>query len=311
MSDTAQNRSTAKDVFSHLLMIIMLYVGVITFLAMVFSLINLQLPDALDVYRQSELSTIRTSISSLLVVWPVFILVSWMIGKNLKQNIWVRKWLLYLTLFIASLTVVIDLVTLVNTFLNGEITTRFVLKVLAVLVVAAAVFAYYLWDLRRDPKAKTSRSRMGAILTSLVILATIVGGFFLIGTPGEQRDVRLDEERVSDLQNIQSNIISFWKVNQELPETIDDISTSLEYFSAPSDPETDEAYGYVQVEELVYQVCATFASEADSNTENLRVPSPKYAVFDASAADWGHEAGYVCFERTINPELFSEGKGLE
>ena len=56
---------------------------------------------------------------------------------------------------------------------------RFVLKVITVFIVAAAVFGYYFWDLRRDtlPTSKPSKVLVGGV--SLVILVSIISGFLL------------------------------------------------------------------------------------------------------------------------------------
>ena len=48
------------------------------------------------------------------------------------------------------LALVGDLVALIFHFLQGELTTRFLLKVAVVLVLAGTAFAYYLRDLRQD-----------------------------------------------------------------------------------------------------------------------------------------------------------------
>ena len=45
------------------------------------------------------------------------------------------------------------MITLVNNVLAGDLTLRFVLKVLIVAAVAGAVFSYYLLDLRRGEEA--------------------------------------------------------------------------------------------------------------------------------------------------------------
>ena len=98
MSDQKQT-STAKDVFSYLLMIIMLYVGVVSFTAMIWQYINVAYPDVLN-SSYGAYDIIRNAISSLVIVWPVLILVSWMIGKDMRadserQTVRVRKWLMY------------------------------------------------------------------------------------------------------------------------------------------------------------------------------------------------------------------------
>ena len=64
----------------------------------------------------------------------------------------VRRWLTYVTLFGAACTLIGDVMSLVYSALGGELTTRFVLKVLIVGVIAGAIYWYYLSDLRADEK---------------------------------------------------------------------------------------------------------------------------------------------------------------
>jgi uncharacterized membrane protein (DUF106 family) len=64
----------------------------------------------------------------------------------------VRRWLTYLTLFVSAGVLIADLVTMVYNVLGGELTTRFVLKVLVVGAIAGGVFWYYLTDLGVDEK---------------------------------------------------------------------------------------------------------------------------------------------------------------
>ena len=64
----------------------------------------------------------------------------------------VRRWLTYVTLFLAATVLIGDLITLVYNLLGGELSLRFVLKVLVVGTIAGAIFGYYLRDLRREEK---------------------------------------------------------------------------------------------------------------------------------------------------------------
>ena len=176
MSDTP--KSTPKDVFSYLLAIAMLYVAVISLLTLLFQYINIWLPDQLDFFASGSASAVLRSTASLIVVWPVYILMTWLLGKDIKLNvekreIKVRKWLLYLTLFISAIIIIIDLITLIFNFLGGELSLRFGLKVLVVLLVAAGVFSYYLWEIRRDGAKSSQISKLSAWAASGVILASI------------------------------------------------------------------------------------------------------------------------------------------
>ena len=60
--------------------------------------------------------------------------------------------LTYVMLFIGALTLIGDVISLIYNFLGGELTTRFVLKVITVGVIAGAVVAYYFADLRGEDK---------------------------------------------------------------------------------------------------------------------------------------------------------------
>lgn len=316
MTNQLFGKSTAKDVFSYLLMIIMLYVGVVSFITLLFQYVNVSFPDVLEYYPMGQYEAMRMAISALLIVWPVYMLLSWFIGKDLrvdgaKRDIWVRKWLLYLTLFVAALTVIIDLITLVNFFLNGEVTTRFILKVLVVLVVAVAVFAFYLWELRRDPTARTKVTTTSAIVSSVVILVAIVAGFFIVGSPKEQRAMRMDEQRVYDLQSIQSAVLDYWIRKDVLPESLDVLQDPFAGYKAPVDPDTRASYEYTIKGDLEFEICAVFQTDksAGMNPNGEVYPRMYYNAFSDSSFDvWTHSIGRTCFSRVIDPELYDEAK---
>ncbi len=63
-----------------------------------------------------------------------------------------RRWLTCLTLFIAVGALIGDLTTLVHNVLAGELTTRILLKILVVILIAGSVFGYYLTDLRKEER---------------------------------------------------------------------------------------------------------------------------------------------------------------
>ena len=70
-----------------------------------------------------------------------------------KDPTTIRRWLTYLTLFIAACILVGDLIALLDSVLSGELTIRFVLKVLVVGGIAAGIFSYYRWSMRADDRA--------------------------------------------------------------------------------------------------------------------------------------------------------------
>jgi len=62
----------------------------------------------------------------------------------------VRRWLTYLTLFVAASILIGTMTSIVYNLLSGEITTRFVLRVLTVGAIVGTVFRYFLQDLRKE-----------------------------------------------------------------------------------------------------------------------------------------------------------------
>jgi hypothetical protein len=147
---------SARDAFFYLLLFTTLYIAAFHFGSLAFDLINRALPDAADpAWRADHLGeAIRFSTASILIAFPVFLYLSWWLGREDLRNPTrrlspVRRWLTYLTLFVAASVLVCDMIALVDALLGGELTLRFVLKVAVVAVIAGTAFGYYLGDLRR------------------------------------------------------------------------------------------------------------------------------------------------------------------
>jgi Domain of unknown function (DUF5671) len=70
-----------------------------------------------------------------------------------RRNSAMRKWLTYITLLVAAGAIVGDGITLVFNVLSGELTMRFILRVLVVAIIASAAFGYFTWSMRADDAA--------------------------------------------------------------------------------------------------------------------------------------------------------------
>jgi len=306
--DNTSLKSTPKDVFLHLFNIVTFYLSVIGFIMLFIQYINALFPDKLNYYFTGIADGVRMSTSILLIATIAYLLTSWMLEKDLaripeKRGLKLRKWLVYFTLFISAITIVIDLITFVYNFLSGELTLRFVLKVIVVLLVACAVFGYYLWDLKRSNE-KTKLPKLLAIVVSFVVFASIVAGFFIIGTPGQQRARRFDDQRVQQLQMVQSEVINYWLQKEKLPEQLSNLENSITGFTVPTDPATQQPYEYKVLTDLSFELCSTFESVDEGDTGRngaLRMYSSPY---DSYSQNWSHKAQRTCFTRTIDPDLY-------
>jgi len=303
-------RNIPRDLFLHLLAIVALYWSAISFTTLLWQFVDYFFPDSLY-YFQSSLSSIRFSVSSLVIVFPVFILVSWYLNKIYKKEFAVReskirKWLIYLTLFIASLVIIGDLIFVINSFLGGATTISFVLKAISILFVAGIIFGYYLDDVRKEFPTKLAKPFAWA--TSILVLAAIIGAFFIIGTPNSARLIQYDMQKVSDLQTIQAQIINYWQKKSALPNSLSDLNDPISGFVAPTDPQTKKSYEYniKDIAGLSFELCANFNKPSQVNQQGIS--NAEFPVAGAPASisqNWNHATGRVCFERTIDKQLYA------
>lgn len=304
-------KTTPKDFFLYAGVMAMLYASVISLINLLFAYIDYTFPDVLNYGFDPYLSTIRWGMAFLFIIFPAFLVGTWYINKDIranpeKENIGVRKWLTYLALFVAGVAILVDLSVLIYTFLGGEITARFALKVLAVLVVSGFGLSYYLLDLRGNIRQSQKLGRIFGGLAVILVIVSIVVGFFIVGSPATQRAYRLDQERVSDLQNIQWQIVNYWQQRQSFPKALADLNDPISNYFVPSDPETGEQYEYRLGEGLSFELCATFAKE--SRGGNVAVertkPVPARGEFGLENEIWTHQSGEKCFKRIIDPKRY-------
>lgn len=293
---------SARDAFFHLLAFTTLYSTVISLIVLLFQYIDILFPDiALQPYAYDAYSSsIRWCIAIIIVSFPLFVFLSRSLILDCirhpeKLHSPVRKWLTYLTLFVTACTVIGDVITLLFALLQGDLTTTFLLKVLAVFFLTGLPFMYYFLTLKMMPEEfkKTSLHRSGFIASVVVVLASIVWGFVTVGGPGTARLEQLDQSRVNDLQMIQNQIYDYVYGNARynapvkysvlpapLPRDLMAVASSATQQKIRiTDPSTGTPYRYV-IKGTNFSLCATFDLVSDQN----------YNIF------WNHPAGEKCFE---------------
>ena len=149
---------SAREAFFYLLFFILLGVVAYNLGALLFALIDTAFPDLIDDERYRQTWTdrqMRGAMAGLIVGTPIFL---WLARILLKarasnpalQRSRIRKWLIYISLVIAGAVLVGDAISLVYSFLSGELTTRFALKSLVVAGIAGAIFGYFITHAERD-----------------------------------------------------------------------------------------------------------------------------------------------------------------
>lgn len=313
------NKNLPRDTFLYLLAVVTLIVSAVGFGMAFFNYIDFYFSDpATDYYRspRSYDEPIRQAMAMLIVIFPVFFWVSQFLRKDLRANpdkkeLKIRKWLLNMALFVAALVIIGDLVTVINNFLRGELTMRFLLKALTIFFIAGSVFYYYLAQLY-EKKVKWFSPFSWVIVC--IIVASVVFGFVVIGSPFEQREIRFDEKRINDLSVIQSQVIYYWQMKGTLPNYLSQLEDSISGFLVPSDPENGGSYEYALPaikpgQNPTFQLCAVF-KKSDFNIDKseiapkLMAPRGAYYINES----WQHDKGRYCFDRTIDPELYPPTK---
>lgn len=149
---------SAREVFVYLVLFVALYVSAYSVGALTFEFINRGFPDVVaeNPYRSAYSdSTIRWQIASLVVWFPIFLVTFRGVTRAIaadqtKRQSRPRRWLTYLTLFAAVVSIAADIIALIYNALGGELTLRFILKFLTVAILAGGIFIYFLADIRKE-----------------------------------------------------------------------------------------------------------------------------------------------------------------
>jgi hypothetical protein len=204
-----------------------------------------------------------------------------------------------MALIIAAGVFIGDLVAALTYLLRGEITSRFLAKALAVLLISGGTFFYYYFGQRKPEEIEIeigpSRDIWMSGISALTVAVMVILGFVRIGGPARQRLLRADQKRVRDLFQLSQQIQNRWNANDKsLPQDLRGIAVA-----ASGDPVTHEAYGYHVIGGSKYELCAIFSAASPENNGKI------------NPGTWSHPAGSHCFaldstQQTENPFIYLE-----
>jgi hypothetical protein len=148
---------SARDTFLYLLMFSTLYYAAWNLGSLLFDFIEQAFPDSAYPRYHGVWDSQRWSAAAVIIAFPVFFFLARHIGEQNKRNPFkrfspARRWLTYITIFIASAALLGAVTTLVYNLLGGDLKIRFLLEVAVVTLIAGSAFTYYLFDLRKEEK---------------------------------------------------------------------------------------------------------------------------------------------------------------
>lgn len=294
----------AKSFVLQLASLVTLIVSIPAFIVLLFSIINLKFPDAAQGVWEASSSqdSIRYTIAILVIFFPAYLVTTRLVNKARRQEgelyHTLTKWLIYLALLIGGMVMLGDLAVVVYTFLNGEITVRFLLKAAVILAVIGAAFYYYAADAKGYWQEREKQSlQLGGVALFLVLMAAVYG-YYNIDAPGAVREMRLDEQQLMDLQDMQWRIEAYYQETDSFPANLEDVYSD---FPVPQAPEGREAYSYRITGANTYELCATFAAATPESQRSIAKPIAEPGL-NLNNHNWEHGAGKKCFSRTA-PEV--------
>jgi len=128
-----------------------------------------------------------------------------------------------------------------------------------------------------------------AVMVSIAVVASLAGAAYVLGSPAQRRQIRLDDRRLEDLGDIASAVRRYVRKYHALPQDLAALQKQMEETSnspLPTDPDTRAPYEYKALDVQSYQLCAVFS-----------LPSPNYSYYEYARRT--HDAGKQCFKYNV------------
>lgn len=299
---------TAKHFSIQLGSLISLYTAIAFLLTLLFGIITLHFPAESDAYYEHSGATdsVRLGIALVVVFFPTYLLLTRLANKARRASsentmyVGLTKWLVYLSLLVGGLVLLVDLATTIMTYLNGDLTLRFALKALSVLVVTGAAFSYYLADVRGVWIVRERASIWCGVAASIMVFGAIVGGLLLIDSPTEMRERKIDNSQLETLSKIQAAVVDYVQINGQLPQALSDLKSESDKHDAPKGR---AAYEY-NLTDNGFSLCAEFALPSIDGENYYTYWGDSAGILNGD--DWEHPAGRHCFDRPVNINVITE-----
>ncbi len=302
--EVQKQQNLAKYTFLYLLSLVTLIMTTLAVGNVLFEVINKFIADPLlvnGVYYDP--TVMKMAIATLIIAGPIYFVTTSVILKSLaigmlnKEAI-PRRWLSYLIILISSFVMLGFLISVLFSFLDGELTMRFALKSLVALLLSGGIFGFYFYDVRRDQvEQKDKVILVFGLIGMTTVLASLITSFFFVESPTAARNRKHDQSLVANFEQIDSGINSYFNENKKLPDNLSVLVNEKRFITELmiKDLITNEPIVYNILGEKKYQICATFS------TSNIGV-SPN---IDYSVTRWPHKQGSDC----ISQQIFQADKG--
>jgi hypothetical protein len=265
----------------------------------IFQVINKYIIDILDQYNgMFSQETLKFAISALIISTPIYYLTAWQIQKSLfkgtlEKDSGVRRWLTYFILFVSSVVMIGWLIATINSFLDGELTTKFILKSLTAILISGVIFSFYLYEIKREEivQKKDKVVRAYFVVTLFFVIACFVTSLLIVESPTQTRNRKMDNNTISNLSQIESEVNNYYAKNKKLPQNFEELKKNNDYLADEmfKDKLTGNFYEYKITDTKNYELCADFLMNSKDD-KNI-------SLNNYWGNMWKHEAGRQCFKK--------------
>jgi hypothetical protein len=132
------------------------------------------------------------------------------------------------------------------------------------------------------------------VVSGVVIGATLVAAFLVMGAPATQRQRQMDARRIADLTQIQRAVEAHHREHGALPADLAVLAARPGVGLAIVDPDDGRGYAYRAESAKAYSLCARFRTDSGES-----VDAGRWRGAGWSDPDWAHGRGETCFRRRI------------
>lgn len=137
---------------------------------------------------------------------------------------------------------------------------------------------------------QSSFDRLFALLTTSVVIIGVIAGFWWLGSPNKQRQIKADQQRLTDIREI---AVRLHQQAQQPQNRDQPLPASLSPTNRKRDPISGKTYEYQRIDSTHYQLCAKFST--DSHRDQL-------GNFPITDQVWQHPPGRHCFKLDVLEE---------
>lgn len=271
-----------KYAFYYLLSLVALIFASVSVVIIMFEIIDKSIFDSLAYHGSiSNQGSLRFGISALLVSAPIFFVCINLINNGLKKeeinkDSSLRNWLTYFILAVSAVIILGSAVGIINNFLSGEMTLKSVLRLLAVVVISALVFSFYLYDIKRGKIKKNDKIMKTFFFSALIlVLIVFISSWFFVDSPKTARERKIDQKLLNNIYSVESYINIYYDKKRDLPESLDYLSGVVDggiFEENMINPRTGERIEYNKLGDDNFELCADFKTDSYEIERNRAYP---------------------------------------